>query len=215
MIRTLSISLLLVTLSLFLSGCGESRAWSRAKETNSVESYVSFLQEYPASEYATDARERIRDIKWKNASSSMDTETVKTYLQEYPDASNLAEAKSMLEQCQQLDEIRKLPEHFAAFLSGNGDAQLKSVNGLNYDATVNLPRAGMYVSNLPSNKRKWIVLEDPSTKVSATFYYECGDGMFGDFVIAKATSVLPDDGSTLVFKNGHRYAYANGKWDRQ
>ncbi len=210
-----SLFILVVALSILLTGCGESGAWSRAKDANSIESFKAYLQEYPAGEYAADAKERIREIKWSSSSSAMEAEQIEAYLQEYPTAPNLEEAKKLLEQCHQLDEIRKLPEHMAAFLAGRDGALLESVNGLNYKNTINLPRAGMFVSGFGTSKSKWIVLEDPATKISLTFYYQSGDGPYGDFLIKQAESVRADQGSVLVFKNGHRYVYADEAWNKQ
>jgi hypothetical protein len=138
---------------------------------------------------------------------------MEAYIASYPSAANVAEARKKLADCALLDEVRLLPEHIMKFLEGSNDSIIESVNGLNYEATKNLPRSGMYISGMPSSRKKWITIKDPKTSVECTFNYLCGTGSFGDLAISRVDGIMPEKGSCVVFKNGHRYIYKGELYD--
>ena len=64
-IRMLSICTALV---LFLLGCASvDSSWKTAKQVNTIESYETFLKNYPDSEYAVRAKMLIETLYWKKA----------------------------------------------------------------------------------------------------------------------------------------------------
>lgn len=75
----------------------QAEAWRQALQTDTAAAYQAFLAQYPGSEHAADARERLaaaqrreaqgreEEALWRRAQDATTTEPVRAYLQRYPD----------------------------------------------------------------------------------------------------------------------------------
>ncbi len=81
---------------LLLSGCA-SRAYTRAQEANTVESWRAFQREYPQDERAEVATVRIEELEFEQAKALHTVVAYKRFLEEHPEAPQARAARALLE----------------------------------------------------------------------------------------------------------------------
>jgi hypothetical protein len=104
----------IVVISLIISGCAtEENAWQKAADENNIESYKSFLKEYPEGDFAEKAKIRIEifedELSWEAALENNTIQSYENYLSSFPGGAFIGKAKSAI-----------LGIYAATFLSGNG-----------------------------------------------------------------------------------------------
>ena len=84
---TSCLALLFASAALFCAGC-ERAAWKDADAQDDIRAYERFLEEYPDSEYASEARRRLENrldsAAWNSATKEGTPEAIKYYLREHP-----------------------------------------------------------------------------------------------------------------------------------
>ncbi|XXF81055.1 HEAT repeat domain-containing protein [Myxococcaceae bacterium GXIMD 01537] len=82
---------------LLLSGCGAQRAYARAQESDSVESWRTFLREYPDDLNADFATARLEELEFEDARKLHTVVAYKRFLEDHSEGPNARAAKSLLE----------------------------------------------------------------------------------------------------------------------
>ena len=95
--------LTLFVFALFCSGCAspESR-WEKAKAMNTVPAFEEFLSDYGNSEYAAEAKSRLRKLQceksWSEAQRLNTVASFKGFLEKYPDSEYTSQARNKIDQ---------------------------------------------------------------------------------------------------------------------
>ena len=100
--RALSGAVLLLVVSLTISGCSRERIdWKSAEAADTQEAYNHFLERHPESELATQARNRLtqlaEDKDWQRASASDTADSYKQFLVQHPTGKFAEEARIRME----------------------------------------------------------------------------------------------------------------------
>jgi outer membrane protein assembly factor BamD (BamD/ComL family) len=74
-----------------------STEWDTAQKTNSVKSYQAFLNKYPNSQQASDAKKEIENLGWQKVTELNHEDGYKWYLSEYPRGKYVAAAREGLQ----------------------------------------------------------------------------------------------------------------------
>ncbi len=88
--------ILALAVLLFLTGCA-SRAYQRAKDTDTVESYREFLREYPKDDLSEAAEARIEELEFAQAQQLHTVLAYKRFLEAHPEAAQARAAQALLE----------------------------------------------------------------------------------------------------------------------
>ena len=85
----------------FLAACGELQDWQGTQRADTLESYESFLERYPESQYAPVAERRIASLAeeraWRFASEQDTAEGYRTFVDTYPRGRWASEARLRLQ----------------------------------------------------------------------------------------------------------------------
>jgi outer membrane protein assembly factor BamD (BamD/ComL family) len=90
------IFLALLTLVVALSGC-EGNAYQNAEFANTAEAWESFLEKYPANEYAPDIRVRIEGLRFSKTTKEGSLEAYNNYLSLHPGGKHETEALAAID----------------------------------------------------------------------------------------------------------------------
>jgi len=109
---------------LSLTGCATpaEQDWERTRRSGSLYSYQRYVQRYPQSPHAAEARERIRALEerdkarqeekaFRDAERKGSTRKLKDYLKEYPQGKYTAEARTLLEESEFRDAMKSRSTH--------------------------------------------------------------------------------------------------------
>lgn len=89
--------MLLLSLML-IQGCATlSTDWNNAQKANSVKSYQAFINKYPNSQQASDAKKEIENLGWQKVAELNHEDGYKWYLSEYPRGKYVAAAREGLQ----------------------------------------------------------------------------------------------------------------------
>jgi len=91
-----TVFLVLFTLVVALSGC-EGNAYQNAEFANTAEAWESFLEKYPANEYAPDIRVRIEGLRFSKTEKENTREAYTNYLALHPKGKHEAEALAAID----------------------------------------------------------------------------------------------------------------------
>ena len=58
---------IIISIAFLLVSCGEKHEYSKAKKTDTAESYKKFLNKYPDGEYAAEVKDRILTLRYEQA----------------------------------------------------------------------------------------------------------------------------------------------------
>jgi hypothetical protein len=83
-------------LSLGLAGCA-ARAFKKASDADTVESYRAFIRQYPEGDNAEAARTRLADLEFDRVAQLHTVVACKRYLEEFPDSAKAPDVKALLE----------------------------------------------------------------------------------------------------------------------
>jgi hypothetical protein len=83
-------------LSLALAGCA-ARAFKKASDADTVESYRAFIRQYPDTENADAALTRLADLEYERVAQLHTVVACKRYLEEFPDSAKAPDARALLE----------------------------------------------------------------------------------------------------------------------
>jgi hypothetical protein len=72
--------------------------WKSAKEINTVQSYVEFLDDYPESKYAQEARNKLEQAEWSAAKAKNSTIALRRFSEKYPQSRYKDQALLMLQE---------------------------------------------------------------------------------------------------------------------
>jgi hypothetical protein len=91
----------IVVISLIISGCAtEENAWQKAADDNTIESYKTFLKEYPEGEFAEKAKIRIEifedKLSWEAALENNTIQSYENYLSSFPRGAFTGKANSVI-----------------------------------------------------------------------------------------------------------------------
>jgi len=81
---------------IFLTGCAGS-AFKAAKEQNTISAYSKFIDEYPDSEFASEAKKLKEEMVFEKAKTTNSISEYDSYLKEYPNGSYVTEANKLKE----------------------------------------------------------------------------------------------------------------------
>ncbi len=99
-IRGISITAIVLGVGL-LGGCGMVEGdWTKALAVNTIAAYQSFIEKYPRSEHADEARGRVLSLQddqaWKTAQRADTVESFQDYLQVYGGGLHADDARQRL-----------------------------------------------------------------------------------------------------------------------
>jgi len=85
-------------LIILIAGCASQQSmYKKAKQTNTIEAYRQFLQQYPTGEYSQEIKTTLERLEYTKATTTHTITAYKHYLQNYPEGKFFHEAKSELE----------------------------------------------------------------------------------------------------------------------
>lgn len=91
----------LLSVLLLLGGCGELQDWRTTQRTDTLESYQSFIERYPQSQYVPVAQRRLTDLEeqrdWLIASESDTAESYRNFINAHPKGRWTREARVRLQ----------------------------------------------------------------------------------------------------------------------
>jgi len=126
-------SMLLIVSAVWLVGCATTKVdWKRAHKLGTLEAYQEFLQKYPASELANNAKREIEKLEWQKTRQQGAQEPYYVFLRKYPKSEFADDAERELEKLN-WEEARQqgTQESFRLFLQRHprgkfaGDAEKK------------------------------------------------------------------------------------------
>lgn len=86
--------------AMLLAGCASvSSKWEDAQRANTEISYESFLQEFPQSEYAPQAKARIEQLRFDQAKRQNSEAAYQSYERMYPHGRFVAESRKLADDC--------------------------------------------------------------------------------------------------------------------
>lgn len=101
-----------LTAGLLLAGCGQQKQdWQQAQQQNTVAAYRTFINKYPDSDQARQARQRIATIRqqqkqqqqqqaWNTAQQTGTAAAYRQFLQQYPNSPNAGQARQQISDLQ-------------------------------------------------------------------------------------------------------------------
>jgi len=93
----LSIMLLFSSLLMLLISCNNTKKdWEKAQHQSTVESYNSFIEKHPGSEFVQSAKMKIIDLDWEYAINADSIAVYKDFLTKHPESEQIKEAKERL-----------------------------------------------------------------------------------------------------------------------
>jgi len=133
----MSLRILCLLLTLTLIGCDRQDAdWEQARQQDTIAAYESFIDSYPESDLAEQARDRLATLRaeqaWTNAQRLDTIAAYQDFLQTHPDAAGTDEARARLENLQREARWRELSDSddvealrsFADNHAGSAEAEL-------------------------------------------------------------------------------------------
>ncbi len=125
-IRTLALSLVLAAL---VAGCNrQGAAWEHAQQTNTVDAYQQFVQDYPSSPHADEARQQAQALeraqRWQQVKQTDTIAAYQQFLGEFSKGQEVQEAQQRLndlkrqQQWQQLQDSQDV-QALQAFVADN------------------------------------------------------------------------------------------------
>jgi len=94
---TIKTGFILGTIMLALAGCDSTESdWQRAKKTNTINGYQTFLATHSQGIHTDEARRTIENLAWKDAQAANSIEGYKTYLNAHAEGSHATEASAAL-----------------------------------------------------------------------------------------------------------------------
>ena len=116
---------MVLMIAFFISGCAEKNDWKKAQQTNTVESYQSFLKSYPSGKYVTKAKSAIENFEWEKANQSKLLGDYLNYLKKYPNGQFVAQAKAEADK----QMVRKGKDNALMVLIPEGEFEMGSDQG--------------------------------------------------------------------------------------
>lgn len=81
-----SFQIIFILFFLFIGCSKDKKKWENSKQINSIESYQKFIHEFPESEYAALAKNKIDSIAYENACNENSEESYLKYYETYPNS---------------------------------------------------------------------------------------------------------------------------------
>ena len=99
--------------ALALSGCGDARDWSAAREGDTIAAYERYLRQQPQGRFSAEAREIIdrkaEDLQWQRAQGQDSVVAYLLYLEKYPEGRYVRQSMRQLQRVQRRQALAKSP----------------------------------------------------------------------------------------------------------
>jgi hypothetical protein len=140
---------------------------------------------------------------WEKAKESNTIEAYSAYEQAYPDSPHAREAAEAVASL----EIKSLEASVMAFLSGNKEKNtISSLNGSSFKGKDQASSSGITVIGTVAASFRNI---DTGKVIEIVYDTEPGQE------VGKIVSIRAQDGVIIILTNGHKYEYAQEKWNRK
>lgn len=91
-------SILVLSFLMLIFSCNNAKKeWEKTQQQNTVESFNSFIEKYPESEFIQEAKLKIIDLEWEKTLKDNNIKSFKAFISKYPVNKYLDEANAKIE----------------------------------------------------------------------------------------------------------------------
>lgn len=177
-----------------LAGCGHQKQdWQHAQQQNTVAAYRNFVQKYPDSDQAKQARQRIAQIKkqqqeqadWESAQQANSIEAYQQFLQKHPGSSHADRARQSVANLQRQADWQNV--------QSSDDVQALQAFADKYPGSPEAAQAQQQISQLQAQQAQKEAQQKKQQQAKAQGHYQVQLAAFTDQAAAnKALKSLQD-----------------------